>query len=168
LKDFHTQQTIISTILLDSFDNFDSDNAFLLPSPLQDSLEMLIEYDQCPVSGMRTNLIDSDNEATHGTFLTRVIATGQDILQYFELRQELENVLFAMTLRDAFEKLCALGKSSLVGITADEEDQRIGAFLDQAIFAVVQPLFADMKLKSVADYIRMLMIDKTDKSTKTQ
>jgi hypothetical protein len=139
LKDFHTQQTIISTILLDSFDNFDSDTAFLLPSQLQDSLEMLFEYDQCPVSGMLTKLIDSDSEATHGTFLTRVIATVQDILQYFELRQELENVLFAMTFRYAFEKLYALGKSSLVGIIADEDDQRIGAFVDQATFAVVQP-----------------------------
>jgi hypothetical protein len=139
LSNFPSQRTLICEVLSSSTDIFDNESAFLQPSPLQDRLEMLFEYDKCPISKVLSDLVESDNAITHHEFFEKILTAVRWIIQTYELPIQLDNVLFAMTFRYTFEKLYGLQKSSLMNIQIDKEIQRIALFAKAATFKKLDP-----------------------------
>jgi hypothetical protein len=72
----------IANILDVSAGNYDLDISYLLPSSHQDNLQMLLEYDQFPISEQFRQLIKEDGDQSHEYFITQIIEIVYAILEH--------------------------------------------------------------------------------------
>jgi hypothetical protein len=135
LADAASQRRLLMQILDDSWGNYLSDFAFLLPSALQDDVETLFEYDEM-ISSRISRLVARNDRRR---FILDIEQMTFDILSRFGLPPEQGNVLFAMAFRHAFGCLYASMGFGLDGGDCRSEIDSIGRLLDRLTFADLCP-----------------------------